>query len=41
MIAVSVVVLPHFVRLTRASVMSESTRDYVTSAGSPAPVCRG
>jgi len=32
MIAVSVVVLPHFVRLTRASVVSESTRDYVTSA---------
>jgi dipeptide transport system permease protein len=32
MIAVSVVVLPHFVRLTRASVISESTRDYVTSA---------
>ncbi len=32
MIAVAVVVLPHFVRLTRASVISESTRDYVTSA---------
>ncbi len=32
MIAVAVVVLPHFVRLTRASVVSESTRDYVTSA---------
>ena len=32
MIAVSVVVLPHFVRLTRASVISESARDYVTSA---------
>jgi dipeptide transport system permease protein len=32
MIAVAVVVLPHFVRLTRASVVSESARDYVTSA---------
>jgi dipeptide transport system permease protein len=32
MIAVSIVVLPHFVRLTRASVISETTRDYVTSA---------
>jgi len=32
MIAVAVVVLPHFVRLTRASVINESTRDYVTSA---------
>lgn len=32
MIAVAVVVLPHFVRLTRASVISESARDYVTSA---------
>jgi len=32
MIAVAIVVLPHFVRLTRASVMSERTKDYVTSA---------
>jgi len=32
MIAVAIVVLPHFVRLTRASVISETTRDYVTSA---------
>ncbi|MEM7169300.1 MAG: ABC transporter permease subunit [Pseudomonadota bacterium] len=32
MIAVAVVVLPHFVRLTRAQVLSESNRDYVTSA---------
>ena len=32
MIAVAVVVLPHFVRLTRASVVSETARDYVTSA---------
>lgn len=32
MIAVAVTVLPHFVRLTRASVISESARDYVTSA---------
>jgi dipeptide transport system permease protein len=32
MVAVSVVVLPHFVRLTRASVISETARDYVTSA---------
>ncbi|GAB4357312.1 MAG: ABC transporter permease subunit [Kiloniellaceae bacterium] len=32
MIAVAIVVLPHFVRLTRASVISESARDYVTSA---------
>lgn len=32
MIAVAITVLPHFVRLTRASVISESARDYVTSA---------
>lgn len=32
MIAVAVTVLPHFVRLTRASVISECARDYVTSA---------
>jgi dipeptide transport system permease protein len=32
MIAVAVVVLPHFVRLTRASVVSETARDYVVSA---------
>ncbi len=32
MIAVAVVVLPHFVRLTRAQVLAESNRDYVTSA---------
>ena len=31
-IAVAIVLLPHFVRLTRASVVSESTRDYVTAA---------
>src|SRR3546814_7655380 len=38
MIAVAVVVLPHFVRLTRASVVSETARAYVTSppvAGAP------
>src|SRR3546814_6917765 len=32
MIAVAGVVLPHFVRLTRASVISESASDYVSSA---------
>ena len=32
MLAVAVVILPHFVRLTRASVMAEKGRDYVTAA---------
>ncbi|BAQ69624.1 dipeptide ABC transporter permease [Rhodovulum sulfidophilum] len=32
MIAIAVVLQPHYVRLTRAAVMSERTRDYVTSA---------
>ena len=32
MIAVSVVVLPHYVRITRAAVISEAARDYVTAA---------
>ena len=32
MIAVAVVVLPHFVRLTRASVITEHSKDYVTSS---------
>ena len=32
MLAVSVVVLPHYVRLTRASVIAETARDYVTAA---------
>jgi dipeptide transport system permease protein len=32
MIAIALVYQPHFVRLTRASVMSEKTRDYVVSA---------
>jgi len=32
MLAVSVVVLPHYVRITRAAVLSETARDYVTAA---------
>ncbi len=32
MIAIAVVLQPHYVRLTRAQVIAESTRDYVTSA---------
>ena len=32
MIAIAIIQLPHYVRLTRASVMSERSRDYVTSA---------
>lgn len=33
MLAVSVVVLPHYVRITRAAVLAEVARDYVTAAG--------
>ena len=32
MLAVAVVILPHYVRLTRAAVLSERNRDYVTAA---------
>ncbi len=32
MLAIALVLLPHFVRLTRASVMSEASRDYVTAS---------
>jgi dipeptide transport system permease protein len=32
MLAVSVVVLPHFARLTRAAVLTELSKDYVTAA---------
>jgi len=32
MLAVAVVVLPHYVRITRAAVLSEAKRDYVTAA---------
>ena len=32
MLAVSVVVLPHYVRITRAAVLSETAKDYVTAA---------
>lgn len=32
MIAVAVVVLPHYVRITRAAVIAETSRDYVTAA---------
>lgn len=32
MIAISIVLQPHFVRLTRAQVISESSRDYVTAS---------
>ena len=32
MLAVAIVVLPHYVRITRAAVISEAARDYVTAA---------
>ena len=32
MLAVSVVVLPHYVRITRAAVIAETSKDYVTAA---------
>ncbi|MFZ4623243.1 MAG: ABC transporter permease subunit, partial [Rhodoferax sp.] len=32
MLAVAVVVLPHYVRITRAAVISEMSKDYVTAA---------
>jgi dipeptide transport system permease protein len=32
MLAVAIVVLPHYVRITRAAVIAEATRDYVTAA---------
>lgn len=32
MLAVAIVALPHYVRITRAAVISETTRDYVTAA---------
>jgi dipeptide transport system permease protein len=32
MIAVAIVVLPHYVRITRAAVISETSKDYVTAA---------
>jgi dipeptide transport system permease protein len=32
MLAVAIVVLPHYVRITRAAVMAETSRDYVTAA---------
>jgi dipeptide transport system permease protein len=32
MLAVSIVVLPHYVRITRAAVISETSKDYVTAA---------
>ncbi len=32
MLAVAITVLPHYVRITRAAVISESTRDYVVAA---------
>ncbi|MEI8325862.1 MAG: ABC transporter permease subunit [Betaproteobacteria bacterium] len=32
MLAVSVVVLPHYVRITRAAVITEASKDYVTAA---------
>ncbi|MGQ0710691.1 MAG: ABC transporter permease subunit [Rhodoferax sp.] len=32
MLAVAIVVLPHYVRITRAAVISEASRDYVTAA---------
>ena len=32
MLAVAVVILPHYVRLTRAAVITETSKDYVTAA---------
>jgi len=32
MLAVAIVVLPHYVRITRAAVIAETSRDYVTAA---------
>ena len=32
MLAVAIVILPHYVRITRASVIAEMSRDYVTAA---------
>ena len=32
MLAVAVVVLPHYVRITRAAVITETSKDYVTAA---------
>jgi dipeptide transport system permease protein len=32
MLAVAIVILPHYVRITRAAVISETSRDYVTAA---------
>ena len=32
MLAVSIVLLPHYVRITRAAVITETSRDYVTAA---------
>jgi dipeptide transport system permease protein len=32
MLAVAVVILPHYVRITRAAVISETSKDYVTAA---------
>jgi dipeptide transport system permease protein len=32
MLAVAIVVLPHYVRITRAAVIAEASRDYVTAA---------
>ena len=35
--AVVVVVLPHYVRITRAAVITETSKDYVTAAREAAP----
>jgi dipeptide transport system permease protein len=32
MLAVAIVLLPHYVRLTRAAVMAKRTKDYVTAS---------
>ena len=32
MLAVAIIILPHYVRITRAAVISETSRDYVTAA---------
>jgi dipeptide transport system permease protein len=41
MYAIAIVMLPHFVRLTRAAVIGELAKDYVTHRASPAPARRG
>jgi dipeptide transport system permease protein len=39
MLAVAVVVLPHYVRITRAAVITETSKDYVTAARASGATC--